>query len=336
MSDASSGEQEKEQAKRANAACECLEKLLDEWDKELKKANTSSTSANEVTRKLSKFMTDTYFESRIEEQIKLLRPEPLCKDLLKMTGVFSRKGHETPDAVTGGGMKLGLENVFLSKEYDPDTAYGFLKGKVKPFEDELHRIKPQVREKAALPVEHRTVDPGDPVPVDSMGHEPVRLDKDFLQKNIDRSIEYRKEYYKYNIGIATALLAFTVSFPSTLSKVDYPNLIFSAWVGLGVTVLSGVASHILWSNFFITWRNYDNRGQRQRGQAARAPITGLRRLFDALQIAGLVVGVGGVVLFAGFNLGNIALKEKPASLVPPLSGTPAPGAPPPGNTGRTP
>jgi hypothetical protein len=79
---------------------------------------------------------------------------------------------------------------------------------------------------------------------------PVRLDKDFLQKNIDRSIEYRKEYYKYNIGIATALLAFTVSFPSTLSKVDYPDLIFAAWAGLGVAVLGGVASHILWSSFF--------------------------------------------------------------------------------------
>jgi hypothetical protein len=197
-----------------------------------------------------------------------------------------------------------------------------------------------------------------PMPVDSMGHEPVRLDKDFLQKNIDRSIEYRKEYYKYNIGIATALLAFTVSFPSTLSKVDYPNLIFAAWIGLGVAVLSGVATHILWSDFFITWRNYDNRGRRQEGQRARAPITRARRLFDLLQIVGLVMGVGGVVAFAGLNLGNIALKEKDASPVPSApapsatpappgtpapsgtptpSGTPAPGgAPPPGNTGRQP
>jgi hypothetical protein len=31
----------------------------------------------------------------------------------------------------------------------------------------------------------------------------------------------------------TALLVFTVSFPSTLSKIDYPNLIFDAWAGLG-------------------------------------------------------------------------------------------------------
>jgi hypothetical protein len=173
-------------------------------------------------------------------------------------------------------------------------------------------------------------------PIDPIDHEPVRLDKDFLQKNIDRSIDYRKEYYKYNIGIATALLAFTVSFPSTLSKVDYPNLIFAAWIGLGVAVLSGVASHALWSSFFITWRNYDNRGLRPQGQAARAPITRWRRLLDVLQIVGLIVGVGGVVLFAGLNLGNIALKEKAASPIPPLSGTPAPAIPPPGNTGRTP
>jgi hypothetical protein len=138
-----------------------------------------------------------------------------------------------------------------------------------------------------------------------------RLDKDFLQNNIDRSIEYRKEYYKYSIGIATALLAFTVSFPSTLSKVDYSDLIFAAWTGLGVAVLGGVASHILWSNFFITWRNYDNKGRPSEGKAKRKPITTFRRLFDILQIVGLAVGVGGVVLFAGLNLGNIALKEKP-------------------------
>jgi hypothetical protein len=181
-------------------------------------------------------------------------------------------------------------------------------------------------------------DPGDPVDrvsIDSTGNEPVRLDKDFLQKNIDRSIDYRKEYYKYNIGIATALLAFTVSFPSTLSTIEYPWLIFAAWIGLGAAVLSGVGSHYLWSLFFITWRNYDNRGDRKKGQEERGPITALRRLLDGLQIVGLIVGVGGVVGFAGLNLGNIALKEKTASLVPSIavtpapSGAPAPAAPPP-------
>ena len=183
---------------------------------------------------------------------------------------------------------------------------------------------------------------------DSMDDKPIRLDKDFLQQNIDRSIDYRKEYYKYNIGIATALLAFTVSFPSTLSKVDYPNLIFGAWAGLGVAVLSAVATHILWSSFFITWRDYDNRGRSPEGKRARAPITLLRRSFDVLQIVGLTVGVCGVVVFAGLNLGNIALKEKAALPVPPTSGatspsgmptpssTPAPGAAAPGNSGRTP
>jgi hypothetical protein len=183
-------------------------------------------------------------------------------------------------------------------------------------------------------------DPGDqvsvkPVSVDPKVQEPVRLEKDFLQKNIDRSIDYRKEYYKYNIGIATALLAFTVSFPSTLSTIEYPWLIFAAWIGLGAAVLSGVGSHYLWSLFFITWRNYDNRGDRKKGQEERGPITALRRLLDGLQIVGLIVGVGGVVGFAGLNLGNIALKEKTASLVPSIavtpapSGAPAPAAPPP-------
>jgi hypothetical protein len=151
------------------------------------------------------------------------------------------------------------------------------------------------------------------------------LDKDFLQNNIDRSIDYRREYYKYNIGIATALLAFTVSFPSTLSKVDYSYLIFAAWGGLGVAVLSAVATHILWSNFFITWRNLDNKGQPEKGRATRAQLTRPRRLLDALQIIGLIVGVVGVVLFAGLNLGNISPKERVTNPVSSPSTVPQPG-----------
>jgi|SRR5580700_1502681 hypothetical protein len=135
------------------------------------------------------------------------------------------------------------------------------------------------------------------------------LDKDFLQKNIDRSVDFRKEYYKYSLGISTALLAFTVSFPPNLSTISCPSLIFIAWAGLGFAVVGGVLAHDLWSRFFITWRNYDNRGNSDRGDEVRDRITWWRRKADVVQLVGLGIGVAGIVAFASVNIPNIAPKE---------------------------
>ena len=130
-----------------------------------------------------------------------------------------------------------------------------------------------------------------------------------LSQNIDRSIEYRREYYKYAIGIASALLAFTVSFPPTLKgRPDHPEYIVYAWGGLGVAVMAGVAVHLLWSYFFITWRDFDHRGDSGRGRQVRGVITLLRRVLDLALIAALLVGVAGVVAFAAANVNNIAAK----------------------------
>jgi len=139
------------------------------------------------------------------------------------------------------------------------------------------------------------------------------LDKNFLQKNIDRSIEFRKEYYKYTIAIATALLAFTISFPPNLIKTAHAELIFLAWISLGVAVISAVLAHDLWSRFFISWRNYDNKKEKGKGDEFRAKITFWRRRADIVQLAALAIGVGCVVVFAGINIGNVAPKEPSAS-----------------------
>jgi len=157
------------------------------------------------------------------------------------------------------------------------------------------------------------------------------LDKDFLQKNIDRSVDFRKEYYKYSLGISTALLAFTVSFPPNLTKVYCPWLIFIAWAGLGTAVVAGVLAHDLWSRFFMTWRNYDNKGKADRGKVVRDSITWWRRKADYVQLVGLAVGVACIVVFAGVNIANIAPKElKPTATSSAVttaapSATPAPG-----------
>ena len=134
------------------------------------------------------------------------------------------------------------------------------------------------------------------------------LDRDFLQNNIDRSIDFRKEYYKYTLAISTALLAFTISFPPNLEKVAYQPLIFFSWAGLGLAVVAGVMAHYFWADFFIAWRDYDNKGNKERGQEVRRTITMRRRLADKVQFIGLALGVGCIVVFTGINYANIATK----------------------------
>jgi hypothetical protein len=135
----------------------------------------------------------------------------------------------------------------------------------------------------------------------------------FLQNDIDRAVDFRKEYYKYSLGISTALLAFTVSFPPNLSTITWPALIFVAWVGLGSAVVAGVFAHYLWARFFITWRDYDNKNQRDTGKKVRDRITWWRRKADIVLLWGVAIGVAGIVVFAGINLPNIAPKEVKAA-----------------------
>lgn len=140
--------------------------------------------------------------------------------------------------------------------------------------------------------------------------EPQRPDAAFLSNDIDRAVDYRKEYYKYIISISSALLAFTVSFPPNLaSPPQSPEFIIVAWAGLGLAIISGVSVHYLWAQFFITWRDHDNRRDFDGGKRVRAKITLARRICDFAQILGLVIGLFGVVLFAATNLGNIAPKQ---------------------------
>jgi hypothetical protein len=133
-----------------------------------------------------------------------------------------------------------------------------------------------------------------------------RPSETFLQADIDRAVEYRKEYYKYVLTISTALLAFTVSFQPQLSR--NPELVvfmYLGWLGLGVTVLAGVWVHMLWSKFFVSFRDFDNQGNRDQGKSVRREITARRRFLDKLMMVGLALGVVGVVAFAATNLRHI-------------------------------
>jgi hypothetical protein len=134
----------------------------------------------------------------------------------------------------------------------------------------------------------------------------TRPGAEWVIKDIDRSVEYRKKYYEYSITIATALLAFSISFPPTLTAVHYVFLVRIAWLALGVSILCGVSIHFAWSKFFISFRNLDNRGHRDEGELRRKKWTSLRKTMELVQFLTLLIGVMGMSVFAGVNYQYIA------------------------------
>jgi hypothetical protein len=139
-------------------------------------------------------------------------------------------------------------------------------------------------------------------------------------KDIDRSIEYRRKYYEYSVAIATALLAFSISFPPTLTAVHFVILVRIAWVALGISILCGVTSHFAWSSFFISFRDFDNRNRSDEGKLNRKKWTALRRAMEFVQFLSLLIGVMGISIFAGLNYQYVGLhtteSNTPAKTIP--------------------
>jgi hypothetical protein len=136
---------------------------------------------------------------------------------------------------------------------------------------------------------------------------------EWVLKDIDRSIDYRKKYYEYSVTIATALLAFSISFPPTLTAVHYVILVKVAWVALGISILCGVTTHFAWSKFFISFRDFDNHGKNKEGKENRERWTIVRRVMELLQFFCLLIGVMGMSIFAAVNYQYLALHTNEGS-----------------------
>lgn len=159
----------------------------------------------------------------------------------------------------------------------------------------------------------------------------------FLQPDIARSVDYRKEYYKYAIGISTALLAFTMSFQPTLRVMpEYTWLEVVGWIGLGVSTAAGLRVHWVWSKFFSTFQKFDNKGKISEGDIERGKWTSERRLLEKVLIISLIVGVAGVIGFTAFNLKNVALKTDEKAAVEKEQPQSSTTSPTPSNLGSSP
>jgi heme/copper-type cytochrome/quinol oxidase subunit 2 len=136
-----------------------------------------------------------------------------------------------------------------------------------------------------------------------------RPSEETMQLNISRFYELRREYYKYTVGIATALLAFTISFPPSLTAIESKWLINVAWATLALAIMCGVILHYVWSLFYISFRDFDNKYRRDAGKKRRRFLTLIRRTLEVVLPIALLAGVAGVAAFASANLDHVVLKS---------------------------
>jgi hypothetical protein len=131
---------------------------------------------------------------------------------------------------------------------------------------------------------------------------PERPDPGFLQKDIAQANVYRLEVTKLVIAMATGLLAFTVSFRPSIASPDKSYLMAWGWIALAIAITGGVLTLLLWEWFYISYRDYDNKGDKANGQKRRQLITRFRRLFQCLLFAGFIAGVASIGWFAAINI----------------------------------
>lgn len=115
--------------------------------------------------------------------------------------------------------------------------------------------------------------------------------------------EYRIELIKITMTLATALLAFTVTFRPTLIEPRSDWLIWIGWLALGSSTLGAMVNMYGWERIYISYR--DLRRTADRGEGVREGITTWRRVGMFAQFFGFGVGVLCIAVFSALNLDNV-------------------------------
>jgi hypothetical protein len=126
-----------------------------------------------------------------------------------------------------------------------------------------------------------------------------------VHRDVEFANKYRLALFKHLLTLAAAILAFTVSFRPTLTRVDLGWLMWGGWIALGVSLFCGMLNMLLWSHYYISYRDYDWKGKGFEGKAHRHFITAWRRFMMFFQFLGFAAGVLGIAIFAAVNFQNV-------------------------------
>ncbi len=113
---------------------------------------------------------------------------------------------------------------------------------------------------------------------------------------------YRMELIKLVLTLAAGLFAFSVAFqPATLPNVDVSNLRLG-WYLLAISMAGGMGNLYGWERFYLSYRDFDLKGDLAGGKKYRKTVTMLRRIAMVAQFSGFLFGA---VLIGHFTAENI-------------------------------
>ncbi|WP_197339481.1 hypothetical protein [Ralstonia solanacearum] len=124
-----------------------------------------------------------------------------------------------------------------------------------------------------------------------------------IQTDVGFGNLFRLELIKLILGLAPALLAFTVAFRPKLEHPQWLLLMWIGWGSLGIATLGGMINMYGWERFYISYRDYKR--DLDAGKIARKRITAWRRIGARLQFSGFGLGVLAIALFAAINLDKV-------------------------------
>jgi len=126
-----------------------------------------------------------------------------------------------------------------------------------------------------------------------------------LHRDIAFANQYRLELIKHLLTLATALLAFTVSFRPSLRVAEHEWLMYIGWIALGLSLIGGIFHMLGWDRFYISYHDFDYKDRD--GKRPRKIIKIWRRYAMITQFSGFIIGVVCVALFAALNIHNMVV-----------------------------
>jgi hypothetical protein len=134
---------------------------------------------------------------------------------------------------------------------------------------------------------------------------PPTRDLEDVHRDIALANQYRMEFIKHTMSLATAVLVFTVTFiKDTFSGTTMPKavlLITLGWLALSLSLMGGLGHMWAWDRYYISYRK-DYQGKRDEGEARRKKADFYRRIAAFVQVSSFAAGLVLIILFYYLNI----------------------------------
>jgi hypothetical protein len=126
-----------------------------------------------------------------------------------------------------------------------------------------------------------------------------------IHRDVAFANSYRLELIKHTISLSAGVFVLTLTFIKDYianRTVLFTEMIPIGWAALVVSILGGLAHMATWDRYYISYRDWDFAGDKEKGKKARKLINICRWISMVLQFGGLAAGLVAMLVFYAMNL----------------------------------